>query len=185
MVLINELKAGIEPAWEKFYKECYPKVKAMLLHKGCSVDNINDLFQDAMAIFYNRLVFGNPNDPAEVIHSPYAFVKRITFNLFLKLIRDKKSTVELSETFNDTVAADDALNADEETEEFLSNQALYKPCWERLEENCIKILELFYFYKMRDKITAEKLGFKNADSVKATRSKCMRHLRACIGKNKK
>lgn len=180
MVPISDLKAGNESAWKAFYADCYPKVKAMLLHKGCLLNQIDDFFQESMAIFYNRIVFGNPNNPDEVILSRCAFVKRIALNHYLKYLRDKKSTVELSETINESMVDEYETDSNNISDAVYSNKLLFDKCWKRLEEKCKKILTLYYFKKLRDKETAKKLAFKNAATVKSTRSKCMRQLRTWI-----
>ncbi len=179
MVHIDELKANKDVAWKQFYAECYPKVTAMLLTKGCAADRIDDFFHDGMAVFYNRVVFGNPEKPDELIHAPVAFVKRIVLNLFLKNIRDTKSTAELSDTLTaDLVDQDDYL-LDEETTLFYTRKAMLDQCWALLEEACQNILQLYYFKRLRDKETAARLGYA-LNSVKTKRSRCMRLLRACI-----
>ena len=127
------------------------------------IEDIEDAYQDTMMDFYNNIQRGSLT---EISRSLSAYIIQIGKVKLIKL-SDKKN---LFVTLNNIEELTALQNYDHRIDDMV------KFVFGNVSENCKKILDLFYFKrKSMDEIATE-LGYKNADTVKAKKNRCISKL---------
>lgn len=138
----------------------------------CSSDEAKDIYQTSILILYKNIVDGKFAGNSSI--KTYLF--GIGKNQFLKT---KKEEQRFSNNIIDNVMDD--FNDEKESKE------LYEATIDRVHKSlqtlgdpCKKLLELSFFYKNSiDEITSL-LGYKNADTTKNLKYKCLQRLKNII-----
>ena len=162
---ILKIKNGNLEELDKVYKEMKPKFfsYAKSTFRKMDIEDIEDAYQDTMMDFYNNIQRGSLT---EISRSLSAYIIQIGKVKLIKL-SDKKN---LFVTLNNIEELTALQNYDHRIDDMV------KFVFGNVSENCKKILDLFYFKrKSMDEIATE-LGYKNADTVKAKKNRCISKL---------
>ncbi len=160
---------------ERLYRQHRPSFLAWARrHYPLNEEALLDVYQDAVIILYQNVVEEKVTELRSTI-STYLF--GIAKNLILKKLRQQKRTpLGLDEISEVAVAPQFVQRSDQEDQQHQMRQAL-----NRLGDACRQILEFFYYYEYSLEVIAERMAYKNANTVKAQKHRCMKQLEKEIG----
>ncbi len=172
--LLEAFLSNKELALQKFYCEQYPKTKYYVLKNGGTVDNANDVFQDAYFSCWKKLSTGefSPKNKTEI----EAYLFTIAKNKWIDQTRNlvKRKTTSINEKLYH-LEADEAASAHENIEkEKKLNITL--TAFENLGQGCKDLLTQFYFHKISLREIAESLNMEEA-SAKNKKYRCIQKLK--------
>ncbi len=138
---------------------------------GASETESIDIYQDTIIAMYENIVRGKLKTLDSSIKT-YLFA--IGKNKYLSYQRGESKKTELSVI---------ALSLETEDNEPTHEEELSTHVAKKIEElgtACQKILQLYYFDQLSIREIAEKLGYKNEDTAKNQKYKCMQKLRKLV-----
>lgn len=173
--ILADLAKGNEAAYRALYKDYYTMVKYFITTNNGSTEQANDVFQETIIVLFEKARDGK----LELTASLKTIVYSISRNLWLKSLRDKKSTLSITdyEAFIGVEEEDDL-----EKELNAQTNIMYK-CLDRVGEPCKTIITQFYYFKKSLKELAELLDYSNTDTVKTQKYKCLKRIRTMALEN--
>ncbi|MEL7426015.1 MAG: sigma-70 family RNA polymerase sigma factor [Bacteroidota bacterium] len=168
--VLSAIRDGNESIVERIYRQHRPSFLAWARrHYPLAEEELMDVYQDAIIIMYQNVVEKKVTELRSTV-STYLF--GIAKNLILKKLRQQKRTpLSLDEIAEVAVAPQFMQRSDQDEQQYQMRQAL-----NRLGKTCRQILELFYYYEFSLEVIAERLQYKNSNTVKAQKHRCMKQL---------
>jgi RNA polymerase sigma factor (sigma-70 family) len=170
------IKNGDESkALSLIYKKVFPKIKQLIKKMSGTADDAKDIFQDAVITFYKKAITNELKENTDV--AGYIYI--LSRNAWLTKTKRESRKYSIESLEIDTVAEDNHVGAliDKEREQQI--RTIFSSLGKRCED--LLLYKFFYDYSMKD--IAEKMGFKNEDSVKTQHYKCKQHLIDIAEKN--
>ncbi len=173
-VIIQEIKNGNKKELAEIYKAYRSEfVGWATSHYRCTHEEARDIYQASIIAFYDNII---QEKLRELNGSVKTYLFAIGKNKILELRRaDKK--FDLTLTVEEMDLEDVHDDAQQEKENDL---ATVQGCLERLGEPCRTMLELYYFHGTGLEELAGALHYKNKDTVKNMKSRCLLRLRALV-----
>jgi RNA polymerase sigma factor (sigma-70 family) len=139
------------------------------LRNNGTADDAQDLLQESLVVLWERVRAGKFEHKARLSTFIYATAKNIWSQRLRKKEREVASSLdpEGDQDFSPSV-----LETMIETERARS----VREALDRIGEQCRKLLLLFYWEELSMEEIARKLGFANADTVKAKKYQCKKAL---------
>ncbi len=166
---IQKIKTNENEALKEIYMLCREDCLVWLQKDfGCTQDDALDIFQMSVIILYDNVMKGKLTTISSNIKT-YLF--GIAKNKALELCRDKKNiaTDDISLIVNYVVQ-----DNEENLLEHQISTALI--ALDQLGDPCKSVLQLYYYHdKSMEEIT-EKMGYKNVDTTKNQKYKCLKRL---------
>ncbi|MFT6982661.1 MAG: RNA polymerase sigma factor (sigma-70 family) [Crocinitomicaceae bacterium] len=163
--IIHSLRKGQRENVIRFLYKELPKIEALLLKSGCDVILANEIFNDSLILFIEKV-----ESPDFVSTSNLTtFLYGINRFLVMRAIRDSRKRKHL-EWNNTLIVSEEDLNYDFEKEEKLQK---IESILNVITEKCKKIFQLFYFNKNSMESIAKELGFSSVNSAKTQKYKCL------------
>lgn len=160
--ILARIQKGDESALDYLYRKHYKVMLKMIVKNSGTDDEAKDIFQDALIVFWEKVVGGKLVLTAKI--STYLY--SICQNLWRKeLDRKSRNSGELSQ--------DPADHFDPDRQERIQ---VITQCLDRLNESCRQILTYYYFDKLSMNDIADKMGFANSDTAKTKKYKCKQEL---------
>lgn len=169
--LIQGIKEGDDKALVAFYKMYFPRIKQYVLKNNGTVNDAEDLFQEATMVLYKKIQMPSFELTSSLYTYLYAVGKRQWLNKLKKQSRDR---FELPE--NDLLESKDIQIIDESEQ-----HTLYRAKFLELGENCQKIMNLF-FQKVKMEDIAAKMNISKA-YAKKRKFQCKEKLISLIKKD--
>lgn len=160
--LIREGKR--EKPIQHLYRE-FPKIKALMLKEGLSQEVAEELFQNSLILFIEK-----------VEHPQFELRSKVTtflygINRFLAKNEAKRQRKTSEVAWTEAIGYDDSeLNYDFEKEAKL-NQLEW--ILTQISEKCQQIFKLFYFEKQSMSEIASRLNYSSINSAKTQKYKCI------------
>ena len=165
--LIELLRSGQHhKALEELYK-AYPAIRHFIKTHGGNDDDARDTFQDALLIFYRNV------QKKDFVLT--ASVNTYLFSVCRFMWKDalKKKNREVSFTIQDAPAEEIRSYQEEEQQMRWLDKILAS-----LGNKCTDILKMFYYKKMSMEEIAKALDYRNVDTAKTQKYKCLERARA-------
>lgn len=160
--IIERIRKGDETALDFLYKKNFRMMLKLILKNNGSEDEAKDIFQDALVVFWQKVIGNNDFTLTSKIST---YLYSVCLNLWRKeLERKKRHTSDQPERFE--IQDQDAKERSE----------IINRCIQELGETCQKILTYYYFDRLSMVDIAEKLGFANSDTAKTKKYKCKKEL---------
>ena len=169
--IIAQLRAGDNRPLKVLFEECADHcVRGLQRHTGCSPEDAEDAFQDAVLQFRENALANRITYTKNL----KGYLYSICFNLHRarrqqRLQQDKKIAEHRYEQ-------SEAPQIEKEIEQ--QDQQTHIQCvftaFDRLGENCRQLLTYFYLDELDNTIIAQKMGWANANVVKSNKRRCMR-----------
>ena len=152
------------------YEHTLVKVRSYIRKNSGSKDEANDIFQDAVIIFF-RQVKENKFDVEKDID---AFIYTIARNLWIDKAKRERRIVyydngEIYEQRHDSTNQLTELISKEKTEAM-------KAVFDKLDEKCKKILHYYIYEKRSMKEISQLMGYSSEDVVKTNHYRCKQYL---------
>ena len=150
--------------FQKLYRN-YPAIKKLILSKGGTKTDAEDVFQEALIIFYKKARTENFELTASIGTYLYS-VSRFIWKDELKR-RNKNREVEIESDL--TPFHEELIGLVERESKIKQAELILKQIGDR----CLQILKLFYYDKLSMRVIAGKLGFKSENVAKNQKYKCI------------
>ena len=168
--IIQLLQEGKEDkAFSKLYK-LFPQVRQYIKINSGSKTEAEDIFQEALVILFNKVA----ELPANTDVKPEGFLINTCKLLWSNELRKKKVRQKSGEEGLNSLVYRDDIEDQLEKEVKLNT---ITEIFQKLEEKCKTILELFYYKNFSMEQIAKRFGYKAVQSAKAKKYKCMEHVR--------
>ena len=154
------------------YQRYFPLILQLIITNSGNEDDAKDVFQETVIILYNKIQTGNFVLNSRLSTYIYAIAKR----LWLK----KLNQMGRMSSFNSLFDVEDNVLETFSIEQHNQNEENFKhieSALNELGEPCRAIIENYYYRSMPMSQIASKLGYVNADSVKAQKYKCIQRLK--------
>jgi len=170
-MVIEKIKSGDDRQLASIYEEYRSEfIFWITKHYHCSMDEAKDVYQFSILTFYENII---SNRLVELKSSVKTYLFAIGKNKILEKRKDDRRMVQIVD--------DPVLEVDElEKEEILekeTNLQLVEKCLEQLGDPCKSLLELYYYNRMSMEEITETLNYKNANTAKNLKYKCMNRLK--------
>jgi len=174
LVVINNLKSGDKQVLEKLYKEFRQEFISWIIKTyGCDLDDARDIYQYAILTFYKNACEGKLDELSSSI-------KTYLFAIGKNQIRKRnKEKVKYSDQLLDIIV-DESETIRLDKIEYEQKIIRVADALNELGDSCRQILEFTYFFKFNMNEISEKLGYKNRDTVKNLKYKCLQRLKKLI-----
>ncbi len=163
--LVDAIRQGDKDALVQLYKDNYISVRNYVLKNNGNSDDAEDILQDASIAVWEKI----RNDSLELKARLSTIVFAIAKNQWLKRLGKLGRQVNM-----------DGINTEkmtEQAEEFPAHdRKLVVEMMNLLGDKCRELLTLFYFDGLDMSSIAEKMNYNNADTVKAKKHQCFKHL---------
>ncbi len=179
-----------EKAYQYLYEKEYENVKYYVLKNGGGIEDVKDVFIQAISILYTRYKPGG---------SIGSYLMNTAKNIWKNELRRKSYEKRANIRINayPTIIESNEIQLQEDKVEAEYLELVVKKCLHSLKEKCIDLLKKFYFEKMS---YAEILGesieasYTNnqydgeiinaspseVNKLKAQKHRCLEHLRKCV-----
>jgi len=173
--LIAAIHGGDERALAQLYRLHWPMVSHFVLQNSGSEDDAQDVYQEGVMVFYEKVRDGSLELSCQIKTYLYAVCRRLWLKRLTSKSRFGVRLLDEQEhgSLLNTGAEEDLLIAEEQDRQFTTmDEALT-----HLGEPCRSLIEGFYLLdKSMQDLTAE-FGYTNADSAKNQKYKCLVRLK--------
>lgn len=172
IALIESIRKGDQQALSKLYEEHRKDFSLWLIkHYGSAMDDALEVYQETIIAFYENVVSGKLSELSSSIKT-YLF--SIGKNKYLSMTR--KSGRNVNSDAHLQMVTDDGSELEEKKvkEDMLT---LVEASFKKLSEHCRKLLKFFYYDRLSMEDIMDKLKYKNANTAKNQKYKCMQQLR--------
>lgn len=156
---------------DELYNSVLPKVRSYILNNSGTVDEANDVFQDAVMIFYKKVKMGETDSTMNIT----AYLVTVAKNLWInKVKRDARIqyTDELKEELIDSSLLSSMISEEREIQ--------VKQVLGQLGERCFQLLNYIFYqdYSLAE-VTAI-MGFSSAEVAHTNHYRCKKKLKALV-----
>lgn len=164
--------SGLSFVYEKYRREYINWIRRF---SRCDTDDACEYYQGTILIFYENVTNGKLTELQSSLKTYlFGIGKNLVMHQYRKTMRGERVKAEfmiqthLADSTQERLAEDD------------DDLALVHRCFERIGDPCNRLLQLFYFnQKSMEEICAE-LGYKNPETAKNQKYKCMERLRKLV-----
>jgi DNA-directed RNA polymerase specialized sigma24 family protein len=155
--------------FEELYKQAFRSTAAFVHKMGGSLADAQDIFQDALVIFYEK----NSREHFMIHTTPEAYILGISKHLWIrKFHQDRKKVTLLDWEQEILIPGQDAS----------CNSTLLLNFLEQAGKKCLDLLRAFYYEKLPMNEIAQMTGYKNERSATVQKYKCLEKVRDTIKK---
>ncbi|MCT4581943.1 MAG: sigma-70 family RNA polymerase sigma factor [Flavobacteriales bacterium] len=154
-----------EKAFTYLYKS-FPKVERFILSNSGTKEEALDIFQEGLILLYRKV-------NSELIENPEAFLIKTCQFLWNNELRKKKIRIQTSNDISQIIDENELEVLIEKENRLKQLEYIVHS----LGEKCKSIFELFYYRMLDMSSIAKKLGYKNEQSAKVQKYKCMERAR--------
>lgn len=166
---------------EKVIKEIYCNHRNEFLlwamrNHSCSLEEAKDVFQQAVIIFYENIRSGKVS---QITTQLKTYIFGIGKNKILEMLRTKR---KMQAQYNDQTYLDNDEYYNEMDDNYEDNLKNVTRCLVKMGDPCKSILEQYYYHRKSMIEISEILEYKNSDTVKNLKYKCLQRLRQLLKK---
>jgi len=154
---------GRAALWEQLYLSAFSSAAKYIHSRGGSFEDAKDLFQDALVMYYEKLVSGT----LTIQQNDTAYITGIVKHLWSKELKRRQAIPVAYSQHN----AQEEQNAS-------ANKLL--ALVETAGKKCLELLKAFYYHKMKPQQVAETMGYSGIRSVTVQKYKCLEKLRDTV-----
>lgn len=167
--ILEQIRTGDEKALATLYQANEKQVTAFISRNNGTRDDAEDMLQDALIVFWERVRTGRYEYEARISTFIFATVKNMWLRRLARARREIATTMENDSTPSGETSALDVLIETEQAAHIAS-------ALNNLGDPCRKLLLLFYWEELAMDEIATQMGFANADTVKSKKYQCKKAL---------
>ena len=165
--LLSRLRSGDEELLKIIYTQYREDfLKWIFSRHAINQEHAIELFQESIVILFENAVRGN-------INNSNLNIKSYLISIAKHKLREEVRAKKKSKMANGPIYQLWIAPADVPEEEL----KVIEQCLSELGDSCRQILRMFYYYGMDISSIAKRLNYKNNDTCKSMKSKCLRKLR--------
>ena len=176
---VKEIKKNENETLKLFYKTYRREVISWLLKNYDIKYEVGaDIFQQAVVVFYDKVIQDKlTKESGNIKAYIYSVCKNIAHVYMRKSKKENKFKQEyIYYNIDSNIDSKENIKS-----EFLQdNLKILHEVLEKIGNPCKRILELFYYYLYKFEEISEELGYKNGNTVKNMKYKCLKRLRSMI-----
>jgi RNA polymerase sigma factor (sigma-70 family) len=173
-IIIEYLLNQDQVVFDYLYEIELPKIVKLVIRNHGSIQNAEDIFQDALMIIYEKIC---KND-LKIQSSFCGYLYSVAKNIWYKQLQNNNLNV----VFIDDVQHDDMDTSFFVDESIPDNFELIAKVIDSLGESCKALLEYYYFKKMNWVDIAKNMGYSNAGSARNQKYKCVERIKNMLTK---
>lgn len=175
-IIIESIRSGKdEKALKYLYKDPLKKIRKFILTNSGSLDDADDVFQDAVVALFHYVKTGKYKEEYDID----AFLFRVAKNAWIDQVRKRKKLVK-GEFLGFDHSDDSDFLGDIINEEKMN---VFHALFDKLEENCKKILSYVVFDKKSMREISELMGLKNENIAKNQHYRCKKYFSKILFQN--
>jgi RNA polymerase sigma factor (sigma-70 family) len=175
-IIIQCIKTGNNnEALKYLYKDPLRKIRKFILSNSGTIDDANDVFQDAVIVLFHYVKQGKYKEEYDLD----GFLFRVAKNAWIDQARKKQKMSTKEYTDFDIGDDSDFLNDMIKAEQL----TLFHQLFNQLEENCKKILSYVVFDKKSMKEISELMGLKDDKVAKNQHYRCKKYFSTILSQN--
>lgn len=178
--ILESIEAGRDnEALAELYLKSLPKIRKYILSNSGTEEEVKDVFQDTIVIFYRKVKTGLYREGVDID----GFLFSVARNLYINYVqRHLKRNLKESSTGmveRETDESEDLLQQLIDREKEVHTERLFN----ELGTKCGDLLKLGIFYNFSMKEIAQKMGFANEHVAKTKSYKCRQRLASLVKNN--
>ena len=147
------------------YQETLPKVRVYIIKNSGTKEEADDLFQDAVIVFFQKVKEGSFNNNHEIDGFIYTICKNLWININKrKKVNQKYVDHSMHEHRPEDNQLDQVINKEKES-------AMHQ-LFNKLDERCRQLMKSIIYDRKSMTEICEELGYKNEQVAKATKYRC-------------
>ena len=163
--------SGLSFVYEKYRREFINWVRKF---GRCDADDACEFYQATILIFYENVSNGKLSELQSSLKTYlFGIGKNLVMHEYRKNVRRERVKAEYI-IESHLVRTTQELQAEE------MDLALVHRCFERIGDPCNRLLSLFYFHQKNMEEICGELGYKNPETAKNQKYKCMERLRKLV-----
>jgi DNA-directed RNA polymerase specialized sigma24 family protein len=166
MLQVNT-KHSREEIFTALYQKAFPVVARYVAKMGGSFDEAKDVFQDAIIIYYEKILSNN----LSLQSSEKAYLLGIAKHLWLKTYREGEGILPLDNT-------NAGMLAEESADSYATGKLMYY--LETAGQKCMDMLRAFYYDKLPVVQITQLFGYSGVRSATVQKYKCLEKVRDTI-----
>ena len=167
--IIERIRAGDEEALAAVYESNRKPVTAFVTRNNGTADDAEDMLQEALVILWERVQGGKFELTAQLSTFLYATVRNLWYRKLARMKKEIPTELEPEQVGDQRASVLEELIDDETAQ-------LVRAALNKLGEPCRTLLLLFYWEELSTELIAQRMGFANADTVKAKKYQCKKAL---------
>ncbi|MDN5213097.1 sigma-70 family RNA polymerase sigma factor [Fulvivirgaceae bacterium BMA12] len=164
--LAESLRYDREATFEKLYEQSFPTVANLVFSLGGSRADAQDMFQDALIIFYEKVM----EKPDLITSSVHSYVLGIVKHLWIRKYHNDRKFISMSAWESEITIPADFYEPKESVFHLADYLAMAG-------KKCMALLEAFYYKKKSLKEIAASFGFSGIRSATSQKFKCLEKVR--------
>ena len=162
--LLEQAAAKREQLFMDLYKKTFPTAARYISKMGGSFDEAKDVFQDALVIYYEKVIAGS----TKPLNGEKAYILGITKHLWIRKFNTYSKNVTLDDTdLADSLADDQEISVSSKLMHFMESAG----------RKCMDLLRAFYYDKTPMTELAEQFGYASPRSATVQKYKCLEKVR--------
>ncbi len=161
-----------EQLFMRLYREVFPLVASFIQLRGGNQEEARDIFQDALVVYYQKLVSGIWEEKSEI--STHGYLLSICRNMWYNKANKVKNLISLNPDDQEIPFEENTEIANEKMLAFVS----------AVSKKCLEILQSFYYHKQSMHDLASEFGFSSTRSATVQKYKCLEKVRDKIKETK-
>jgi RNA polymerase sigma factor (sigma-70 family) len=162
-------------ALKYLYKDPLRKVRKFILNNSGTLDDANDVFQDAIIALFHYVKQGKYKEEYDLD----GFIFKVAKNAWIDQVRKKQKVIRSSLVGFDVSDDSDFLKDMIQEEQLVTFHKLFN----KLEENCKKILSYVVFEKKSMKEVSNLMGLKDDNVAKNQHYRCKKYFAKILSEN--
>ena len=171
--ILEGIRNGRDDGLVELYRRSRKPVMAYVLQNSGSVDDAEDLLQEALVVLWERVRCGRFEQSAKLETFVVATARNMWLRRLSRMRRESRNLTDPDSISDDSISALDNLAEREEAE-------AVRNALETLGDPCRSLLLLYYWEELPMQEIAVKLGFANADTAKSKKYQCKKALEGLL-----
>lgn len=165
--MISPEAALAPPGIDELYESAFPAVAAVASKWSASLEEVRDLFHDALIIYFEKVQQGN-----FVVASAEAYIVGIVKHLLIRKHRLQRRIL-LTAHWEESIQIPDDFYPDVKTTRLML-------LLEQAGEKCLQLLKAFYYEGLPLQLIAERFGYRTQHSATVQKYKCLEKTRRYV-----
>ncbi|OQP42714.1 RNA polymerase subunit sigma-70 [Niastella yeongjuensis] len=165
-LIIEDRAADRKMLFMHLYQEAFPLVARYVRDKGGSFEEAKDIFQDALVIYYEKLVTSN----VELTYSERSYLLGIAKHLWAKKNKEHYNHITLDDSLTGIAMEDPGTTASDKLLNLLHHSG----------QRCMELLRAFYYDKLPMTKISKLFGFSSERSATVQKYKCLEKVRDLV-----
>lgn len=163
--------SGLSFVYEKFRREFLSWIRKF---SKCNEEDAREYYQTAVIILYENIMTSRLDELQSSLKTYlFAIGKNLVLQDYRKKQKNDKVKAEYLLDYHITVSNEENLLAE-------ANLSLISRCMTLIGDPCHQLLDLFYFHQKNMEEISAQLGYKNPETAKNQKYKCMERLRKLV-----